>query len=240
MEEDFILGFQSTHDALKLASSLAERPGLEKFDKIEDDSIDLLNEFLSIVVGRTISEWDQMRWRIHFESPMFKKDYQSKGPRSVIGYIISLDITSDVVGLEEANPVDELLLRVDFAEKVDNKIENKKIMLAEDSNVMRTIIARGLKEHGAKVIEARNGEEAVKLHRMRNPDLALMDINMLKMSGLDAIAKIGEFHPNAKFMILSSSSRKDEIIAAKTLKVSGYLVKPIDTDQLIARISAVI
>ena len=178
--------------------------------------------------------------RIHFGSPKFKKNYQTKGSRHVKGYIIDLNISSNVVDLEETNATDQILLRVNFAEKFDNKIENKKILLAEDSKVMRTIIAKALKEYGAKISEAKDGEEAVRLHRMYNPDLTLMDINMPRLNGLEAIARIREFHPNSKFMILSSSSRKDEIISAKTLKVAGYLVKPVDQDKLIERVSAVL
>ncbi len=45
IDGEFGLGFESVHDALKLASGIAERLGLGKFDKITEDSTDLLNEF---------------------------------------------------------------------------------------------------------------------------------------------------------------------------------------------------
>lgn len=88
---------------------------------------------------------------------------------------------------------------------------------------MRSLIANVLKKEGAIVKEAivkeaNDGEEAVKAHKMFNPDLTLMDINMPKLNGLEAIAQIKNFHPDSKFIILSSSSRKEEIVTAKTLK----------------------
>jgi two-component system, chemotaxis family, chemotaxis protein CheY len=240
IDGEFVLGFESVHDALKLASGIAERLGIGVFDKICEDSTDLLNEFLNIVVGRTISEWDSLGLSVKFDTPVFKKDYQSKDSKHLKGYIISMDIDSNIANLDEEISVDQILLRVNFAEKIKNKIEKKTILLAEDSNVMRKIIAKMLIEHGAKVIEAKDGTEAVKLHKKHHPDLALMDINMPKMDGFEAISKIREFNSDAKFVILSSSSRKDEIITAKTLNVSGYLVKPFDQEKLIERISAIL
>ena len=131
-------------------------------------------------------------------------------------------------------------MRVDFDEKNDNKIKGKKILVVDDSRVMRNIISKTLKEQGAAIREAENGEEATRIYRTFDPDLTLMDINMPKVNGFEAIAKIREFDANSKFVIFSSSSRKDEIIKAKELKVSGYLVKPVDPKQLISRISAIL
>jgi len=105
---------------------------------------------------------------------------------------------------------------------------------------MRNIISQILTAEGANIKEAENGEEAAKIHRTFKPDLTLMDINMPIMGGFEAIAKIREFDVTSKFIILSSSSRKDEIIQANKLKVSGYLVKPAQPEQLIERVSAIL
>lgn len=88
--------------------------------------------------------------RVKFGIPVFKKNYLNIGSRHRKGYIIIMDILPETVNL------------------------------AEDSKVMRTIISKILKERGVNVIEAKDGEEAIKLHRMHNPDLTLMDINMPK------------------------------------------------------------
>lgn len=240
IDGEFVLGFESVNDALKLASCISDRLGIGKFDKICDDSTDLLNEFLNVVVGRTISEWDSVGLHVKFGTPVFKKKYKAKGSRHLKGYLISMDVFSDNVDLEDSNPVDQILLRVNFTEKSENKIENKRILLAEDSRVMRRIIGDVLKGQGALIKEAQDGEEAIKVHRRFTPDLTLMDINMPKLNGFDAIARIQEFSPDAKFIILSSSSKKDEIISAKTLNVSGYLVKPVEPEKLIQRVSAIL
>ncbi|MFH2059125.1 MAG: response regulator [Pseudomonadota bacterium] len=232
----FVLTFSTVHDALRLASAIAERLGMEKLEKIGDDSTDLLNEFLNVVVGRTISDWDSIGLKVKFDTPVYKKSYESDISNSLKGYIIVLDIEDT----KTKNSTEQIILRVDFDEKNESKIKGKKILLVDDSSVMRKIISQVLKAEGATIKEAENGEEATRIHRTFNPDLTLMDINMPKLSGFEAIAKIREFNANSKFIILSSSSRKDEIIKSKELKVSGYLIKPTEPEQLIARVSAIL
>jgi CheY-like chemotaxis protein/CheY-specific phosphatase CheX len=236
VDGDFVLAFGNVNDALKLASAIAEELGMDRFKEVCEDSTDLLNEFLNIVVGRTISEWDEIGLSVKFDTPVFKENYQNEESNELKGYLLALDISSDAVNLEKKAQTEQILLRVNFLEKHENLIENKKILLADDSRVMRGLIAKMLKKEGAQVREAQDGLEAVKIHKAFKPDLTLMDINMPKMSGLDAIAEIKTFEPDAKFIILSSSSRKDEIISAKTLKVSGYLVKPFKQEKLIEKI----
>ncbi|WP_300465171.1 response regulator [Desulfobacula sp.] len=232
----FVLTFNSVHDALTLASAIAERLGMGKLKEIGDDSTDLLNEFLNVVVGRTISDWDSIGLKVKFDTPIYKKSYKSDFSKSLQGYIISLDIKDT----EIENSTERIFLRIDFDEKAESKIKDKKILLVDDSRVMRQIISQTLKAEGANVKEAENGEVAIRIHRTFNPDLTLMDINMPEMGGFEAIAKIRAYDKTSKFVILSSSSRKDEIIKAKELKVSGYLVKPTEPEKLIARVSSIL
>ena len=235
---EFILGFDSSKDALTLASAISDRLGIGRFDKICEDSTDLLNEFLNIVVGRTISEWDKKGLSVKFNAPVFKTDYVNQTAKPSRGYIIILNITSDVVDLAMDSPAEQVFLRVNFIEQTKDKMQGKKILLVEDSKVMRTIISKMLKAHGAVVQEAGDGEEGIRVHKAFNPDLTLMDINMPKLDGFETISRIRTFNSSAKFIILSSSSRKDEILSAKTLNVSGYLVKPVEEEKLIERVAA--
>jgi len=232
----FVLTFSTVQDALKLASAIAERLGMGKLEEIGDDSTDLLNEFLNVVVGRTISDWDSIGLKVKFDTPVYKKSYKSDISDSLKGYIIILNIEDT----KTENSTGQIILRVDFDEKTESKIKGKRILIVDDSRVMRNIISQTLKEEGATIKEAENGEEAARIHRTFNPDLTLMDINMPKLSGFEAISKIREFNATSKFIILSSSSRKDEIVKAKELRVSGYLVKPAEPAQLIARVSSVL
>jgi len=234
VEGEFVLTFNSVQDALRLASAIAQRLGMGKLTQVGDDSTDLLNEFLNVVVGRTISDWDSIGLKVKFGTPVYKKSYKSAGSKSLQGYIISLDVADAA-----DKSTEQIILRVFFDEKTESSIKGKKILLVDDSRVMRNIISQVLVAEGAMIKEAENGEVAARIYRTFNPHLTLMDINMPEMGGFEAIEKIREFDKSSKFIILSSSSRKDEIIKAKQLKVSGYLVKPVEPDQLIERVSAV-
>ncbi len=236
VEGEFVLTFNSVQDALKLASAIAERLGMGKLTEIGDDSTDLLNEFLNVVVGRTISDWDSIGLKVKFGTPVYKKSHKINPLKSLKGYIISLDVAE----AEAEKSTEQIILRVYFDEKSESKIKDKKILLVDDSRVMRNIISQMLIAEGAVIKEAENGAVGARVYRTFHPDLTLMDINMPEMGGFEAIEKIREFDAGSKFIILSSSSRKDEIIKAKQLKVSGYLVKPVEPEQLIDRVSAIL
>jgi two-component system chemotaxis response regulator CheY len=105
--------------------------------------------------------------------------------------------------------------------------------VVDDSKVVRGILAKAIKQEGANVEFAGDGFEALEKYQIFRPDLTIMDINMPKMGGLDSIVKIREYDQNAKFIILTSSSRKDEIITAQTLKVVSYVVKPFKMDNFL-------
>lgn len=231
----FVLGFESDGDALKLACAISDRIGYEKFDKMNEDSTDLLNEFLNIVVGRTITEWDKIGFSVKFQTPIFKKNHEFIESNELDSYQIAIEIASDTKKLIKTFV--NIQIHFNFFQQPQNIIKNKTILLADDSKVMRAIIAKPLKAHGAKIIEARNGIEAVKEHSKHNPDLTLMDINMPEMGGFKAIEQIQIINPNSKIIIISSSSRRDEIQNAKLLRVSGYLIKPVNEEELIKRAS---
>lgn len=239
VDGSFILAFEDVDASLTLASAIAERLGIGRFDNICDDTTDLLNEFLNVVVGRSISEWDNIGLRVSFGVPELQTDYNQKQQKNIQSYAIVLQVKFKVVDLaNDGVPVNRIVLRIDFMETPPvYLLENKRIMVVEDSSVMRRITANALKDSGAIIKEAKDGEEAVRFYKLFKPDLTLMDINMPKMNGLDAIANIKEFDPKAKFIILSSSSKKDEILKAQTLGVRGYLVKPFDTEELLKRVT---
>lgn len=237
---NFMLAFRDVDEALKLSSAIARRLGIDGFSHVCDDSTDLLNEFLNVVVGRTISEWDSIGLTANFKTPVLKRNYQCE-KENTKAYVIRM-IVKDESKLIATNvlPIIKIVLRLNFVEIEFSKLQNKKILLVDDSKVMRSIIAKPLKERGAIIKEAVNGLDAIRVFRSYLPDITLMDINMPEINGFEAIARIREIHPNSKFMILSSSSKKDEIITARSLNVSGYLVKPPNIDELINRLTEVL
>ena len=122
---------------------------------------------------------------------------------------------------------------------MESKLPGKRILVVDDSRMMRNIVTKILKKSGFKVEQAKDGQEAIEKHKTFNPDLTIMDLVMPKMGGLDAIIEIQELDPEAKFVVLTSSSRKDEVVTAKTLNVLSYILKPLRVEDFSARIKEV-
>jgi CheY-like chemotaxis protein len=234
IDGDFVLAFENESTALKLASGIGKQMGLSPLERFDDDATDLLNEFINVVVGRAISEWDQVGLSVRFNPPEFKMNIEMTNISVSQVYKITARTNPDLVMLDQS-PQD-LALYITFTEKTENILKKMRVIVVEDSRVIRGIISRALKNEGCEIQEAKDGKEALSVHKSFRPDLTLMDINMPKMSGFDSITQIRKSDPQAKFIILSSSSKRDEVLTAKSLGVLGYLVKPIKPEVLVKRI----
>jgi YesN/AraC family two-component response regulator len=83
---------------------------------------------------------------------------------------------------------------------------------------------------------ARDGQEAVEMAQQLQPDVAVMDINMPRMSGLAAIRNMQAASPGTVPMIISSEEQRDTLLEAMALGVRDYLLKPFTADALTAAI----
>ena len=116
----------------------------------------------------------------------------------------------------------------------------RQVMIVDDSRVQRRILSASLSRWGFDVIEAESGEEAVHLCQEHLPDLILSDWMMPGMSGLDFCRAFrtlsGERY--GYFILLTSKSEKAEVALGLDSGADDFLSKPVDTDELRARISA--
>jgi DNA-binding NarL/FixJ family response regulator len=82
------------------------------------------------------------------------------------------------------------------------------------------------------VAEAADGREALRLIAAHRPDVALMDIMMPNLNGLDAAARIGRVFPRTRVVILSMNADEDSVLKALRSGAAGYLVKAADPAEL--------
>ena len=109
----------------------------------------------------------------------------------------------------------------------------KKIMIVDDAMFMRKIIRKTMEAmESFVIIEAVDGEEAVRIYKELLPDLVLMDITMPKKNGLEALEEICGFDPNAKVIMCSAVGQDPMIAQALTLGALDFIVKPFKTDEL--------
>jgi two-component system cell cycle response regulator DivK len=114
----------------------------------------------------------------------------------------------------------------------------KKILVVEDVEVNRDLVVQ-LLEDDYEVIEAVNGEEAVALAEKERPDLILMDLSLPVMDGWEATRKIksnDDLKP-VPIIALTAHAMKGDEEKAKEAGCNDYLPKPIDENELFAKIA---
>ena len=111
------------------------------------------------------------------------------------------------------------------------------ILLADDHDDNRRLIARLLTGLGLEVIEAKNGKEAVELCMQLQPNLLLLDIQMPEMDGLQALQKLRNFGCTTPAYALTANAMSHEIDQYLALGFTGHLKKPIERDKFIATIA---
>ena len=109
-----------------------------------------------------------------------------------------------------------------------------RVLLADDHTLMRAGVRALLDElPGCEVVaEAGDGYEALELLRLHRPDVALMDIDMKRMNGLEAMAAAKREFPNLHVIMLSMHAEKQYVMQALRDGASGYLLKDAATVEL--------
>src|SRR5947209_16883807 len=113
-----------------------------------------------------------------------------------------------------------------------------RVLVAEDETIIRLDLRDLLERLGFEVCaEARDGEEAVRLARSEKPDVAIMDVKMPKLDGIDAARQIIDERPIP--IVMLTAYGQDEIVSrAVEAGVFGYLVKPFREQDLLPAIQA--
>jgi two-component system, response regulator PdtaR len=113
-----------------------------------------------------------------------------------------------------------------------------RILIAEDETIIRLDLRDILVRAGFEVCaEARDGEEAVELARSEQPDLAIMDVKMPKLDGIDAARRILEERP-IPIVMLTAYDQTEIVNRAVEAGVYGYLVKPFREQDLLPAIQS--
>jgi NarL family two-component system response regulator LiaR len=116
-----------------------------------------------------------------------------------------------------------------------------RILLADDHVVVREGTRELLeREEDMEVVaEAGDGEEAVRLTLDQRPDVAIMDIAMPKLNGIEATRQIKATHPATTVLVLTAYDDDQYIFALLEAGAAGYLLKNVRADELIEAVRAV-
>lgn len=123
-------------------------------------------------------------------------------------------------------------------------LTGKEILVVDDNEINLKLISTLMRDKGASVTEASDGQEAVSLSMRHNYDLIIMDIHMPGMKGTTAAVKIREYEQNSEnhtpIIALTADAVPSTRLQIKDSKMDAYLLKPIDEKQMWSIIESVI
>jgi CheY-like chemotaxis protein len=106
------------------------------------------------------------------------------------------------------------------------------VLVVDDSEINLLFLVSMLEQIGCKVDSAMDGQQALALIEQHNYDLALVDINMPVMNGLELVKRVRSQHRKLKVAAVSAYADKEKINEALSAGFDIYLTKPIEEHQL--------
>ncbi|MGI9457161.1 MAG: sigma-54-dependent transcriptional regulator [Aeoliella sp.] len=115
------------------------------------------------------------------------------------------------------------------ATKLDADLQ---LLLVDDDDEFRELTARNFRKRGATVEEARSGEEALSMLSQRAYDVAVLDIAMPGLSGVDVLEKQKSSNAETEFVMLTGETDVRTAVEAMKLGAHDYLTKPAEMEEL--------
>lgn len=112
-----------------------------------------------------------------------------------------------------------------------------KILIAEDEDDIRRLLALNMKKEGYEVIECKDGIESLEAFKNQEVHLALLDIMMPNIDGITVMEEIRKTSVIPIIFITAMSTDSDKVLALG-LGADDYIVKPINTIELTARVAS--
>lgn len=118
-----------------------------------------------------------------------------------------------------------------------------KALIVDDSTESRMLLGKILtKSFDLDIIEAKNGQEAVKKIVSENPHIVFLDYEMPIMNGKETLASIRSMphYSNLPIVMVTSHSEKELVRELLAFKISAYLVKPLSSDYVTKMVSVIL
>ena len=115
----------------------------------------------------------------------------------------------------------------------DNGKKSYKLMIVDDSNIMRRRIGRSNQFEELELVgTAGNGVEAIEMFKKMDPDVVTMDLTMPQMDGIECISKLVALKPAIRILVISALADKATAVEAMEKGANGFLNKPFTDRQL--------
>ena len=116
-----------------------------------------------------------------------------------------------------------------------------RILTVDDSASMRALLNHALSNNGFDVVQAEDGIEALEWLAVNEADVVITDINMPRLDGFGLIERLrgGSRHRDRPILVLTTESSDEKKARARQAGATGWIVKPFDTEKLIAAVRRV-
>lgn len=116
-----------------------------------------------------------------------------------------------------------------------------KILIVDDSDFSRSSISKMLTSERYQIIgEASNAKDAFNIVKERNPHIAIIDVVMPDVSGLELAEKLNQNYPDVSIIMISSLGHESVVIDAISMGASDFLQKPFKEGDLLSSVEKII
>jgi len=115
-----------------------------------------------------------------------------------------------------------------------------RILIIEDELPMRTALEDCLRAEGYRVLSAANGETGLHRAQEERPDLILLDVMMPRLDGYSVAAELRRIGNSVPILMLTAKGQVEDRVAGLDSGADDYLIKPFSTDELLARVRAIL
>jgi two-component system response regulator RegA len=112
--------------------------------------------------------------------------------------------------------------------------EDRSVLVVDDDKIFRSRLCRAFRDRGWEAVDAPNGDEALRLAKDNSPDLAVVDLRMPGISGLDVVRELHELDDTTCIIMLTGFGSIATAVTATKLGASHFLSKPADADQILS------
>ena len=115
-----------------------------------------------------------------------------------------------------------------------------KVLIVDDDVGTRRTLSDIIKIQGHVPVAVATGQEALDSAQISPPEIALVDLRLEDMSGLDVVKRLKEISPSTQCVIITGFSSRESAIRAVNAGVNGYIEKPCDSDSLLGVVQGLV
>ena len=114
------------------------------------------------------------------------------------------------------------------------------VLIVDDEQAIRESLSLVLEDEGYTCLCAADGSKALEIITGQKIDILITDVHMPKMDGLQLLLATKKSSPNTHSIVITAYSETDNAIKSLHMGASGYLIKPLDFDDVIKRVNELI